>query len=220
MPQYFYGGKYTFGMNKPNKKMQNLALGQRVKNLRLAACLSQEELAEISQISLRTVQRLEIGTTTPRGDTLKRLANALKVTPDDLFDWQTEEDKPFLKLMNLGSLGFLFFPVLGIVIPLVLWIRKMDTVQFAKEMGRSILNFQITWCVVYYGAKLLFWAATIIYSKNNNEVSVSFYQFIYYYRVTSLFVFYAYNLMIILMNTWFVHLDKKVWYKPAIRFLK
>lgn len=200
--------------------MQNLALGQRVKNLRATACLSQEELAEISQISLRTVQRLEIGATTPRGDTLKRLASALKVTPDDLFDWQTEEDKGFLKLMNLGSLGFLFFPVLGIVIPLVLWIKKMDSVQFAKEVGKSILNFQITWCVLYYGMKLLVWAITIVYSRHMDEISISYYQTIYYYRIAFLLVFYGYNILMILMNTLFIHNDKKVWYKPVIRFLK
>ncbi|UCS94785.1 helix-turn-helix domain-containing protein [Echinicola marina] len=207
-------------MNKTDGKMQNLTLGQRVKNLRSAACLSQEELAEISQISLRTVQRLEIGATTPRGDTLKRLAAALKVTTDDLLEWRTEEDRGFLKLMNLGSLGFLFFPILGIVIPLVLWIKKMDTVQFAKEIGKSILNFQITWCVFYYGIKLLMWLTTIVYYRSTDVISINFYEALYYYRIIFLFSFYGYNLLIILWNARLIHLRNKVWYKPVIRFLK
>lgn len=45
--------------------------------------LTQTELAEKSGVSLRTVQRIEAGNI-PKGFTLKALAGALEVDPEDL----------------------------------------------------------------------------------------------------------------------------------------
>ena len=45
---------------------------------------SQEELSQLSGISLRTIQRLESGTVQPRGYTLRALAESLQVPLDDL----------------------------------------------------------------------------------------------------------------------------------------
>lgn len=42
-------------------------------------------LAEVAQLSLREIQRIEAGTANPRLDTIVRLAFALKVDPRDLF---------------------------------------------------------------------------------------------------------------------------------------
>lgn len=66
--------------------MSKSELSKRVKELRSRKGLSQEQLAEISGLSLRTIQRIENGETEPRGETLKRLMNALEVAPDDLMD--------------------------------------------------------------------------------------------------------------------------------------
>uniref|UniRef100_UPI0030F528A3 helix-turn-helix domain-containing protein n=1 Tax=uncultured Wocania sp. TaxID=2834404 RepID=UPI0030F528A3 len=71
--------------------MKNKNLANRVKELRKRKGFSQEELTEISGLSLRTIQRIENGETEPRGDTFKRLANALNVTPDELIDWTLQE---------------------------------------------------------------------------------------------------------------------------------
>jgi len=61
--------------------MKSTALANKVKELRTSKGLSQEELAVRSQLSLRTVQRIEGNETEPRGDTLKRLSTALSVPP-------------------------------------------------------------------------------------------------------------------------------------------
>ena len=74
-------------------KRKNLA--QAVKDLRKRKGFSQEELAEISGLSLRTIQRIENGETKPTGETLKRISNALDISPDKLFDWSIKET--FLK---------------------------------------------------------------------------------------------------------------------------
>lgn len=98
--------------------MENFDLSKRVKELRARRGLSQEQLAEKSGLSLRTIQRIENGETVPRGDTLRRLTVALQVSPDEIIDWQIFEDKNVLTMLSLSQLGFLVFPLLGIIIPL------------------------------------------------------------------------------------------------------
>ncbi len=72
--------------------MKNQELSKQIKELRNLKELSQEELSEKSGLSLRTVQRLENGESTPRGDTLKRLADALEISPDNFIDIQNSEN--------------------------------------------------------------------------------------------------------------------------------
>ena len=53
--------------------MKNKNLSKKVKELRKRKGFSQEELAENSGLSLRTIQRIENGETEPTGETLKRI---------------------------------------------------------------------------------------------------------------------------------------------------
>ena len=72
--------------------MTNEKLAQGVKVLRKEKAFSQEELAKLSGLSLRTIQRIEKGETTPTGETLKRLSNVLEVSPQELLEWNTSND--------------------------------------------------------------------------------------------------------------------------------
>ena len=72
--------------------MTNEKLAQGVKVLRKEKAFSQEELAKLSGLSLRTIQRIEKGETTPTGETLKRLSNVLEVSPQELLEWNTTND--------------------------------------------------------------------------------------------------------------------------------
>ena len=67
--------------------MKYKKLEQGVKELRKEKGLSQEELAKVSGLSLRTIQRVENGETEPTGETLKRISTALDVTPKELIEW-------------------------------------------------------------------------------------------------------------------------------------
>ncbi len=72
--------------------MTNEKLAQGAKELRKEKNFSQEELAKLSGLSLRTIQRIEKGETTPTGETLKRLSNVLEVSPHELLEWNTSND--------------------------------------------------------------------------------------------------------------------------------
>ena len=72
--------------------MANTELSKRIKELRLKRGMSQDQLADISGLSLRTVQRVESGQNIPRGDTLSRLASALQVTIEEIVELQNIEN--------------------------------------------------------------------------------------------------------------------------------
>lgn len=182
--------------------MENFDLSKRVKELRARRGFSQEQLADLSGLSLRTIQRVENGETVPRGETLKRLAVALQVSPDEIIDWQVIEDKNVLIILNISQLGFLALPLLGTIIPLALWILKKDTVKNVDENGKAIINFQITWIIALCATCIVGWI------------------FIGPMILMSTVIFYLYNVIMIIFNTVKVSKSKIVEYKPRFEILK
>ena len=65
--------------------------GERLKRLRKKAGLTQEKLAELLNISFKTIQRWEWGKNIPRVDDIKELAAALNVTEDELLNGVPEQ---------------------------------------------------------------------------------------------------------------------------------
>ena len=72
--------------------MEKEKLGQAVKQLRKIKGLSQDVLANKSELSLRTVQRLEKGETEPTGDTLNRISAVFDLSPEELLEWNCTSD--------------------------------------------------------------------------------------------------------------------------------
>jgi len=66
--------------------------GKRIKELRLNKKLSQEELAERIDIAERNVSKIECGSNFIRAEKIGKLAEALDVTPKDLFDFEHHKD--------------------------------------------------------------------------------------------------------------------------------
>ena len=128
--------------------MKNVKLAKKIKELRKLNGLSQEALSETSKLNLRTIQRIEAGETEARGDTLKRLAEALKVSTDELTDYPEKEDRGFLVFLNLSALSFVVFPILGVIIPFILWVLNKDKIKYHNDTGKKLLNFQISLCLI------------------------------------------------------------------------
>jgi uncharacterized Tic20 family protein len=199
--------------------MENTNLAQRVKELRNRKGISQEMLAEDTGLSLRTIQRIENGETAPRGDTLTRLANSLRVTPDELIDWTVNEDNGFLTALNLSSLGFILFPLLGIIIPLILWISKKDKIKNINKTGKSVINFQLSWTILILGTYIFFVGRTFYRINHAGDISPSLIgnPAIMY----GIFGFlYLYNLILIIINTIRINSGKEIKYLPMIRFIR
>mgnify|MGYP003634480722 FL=1 len=200
--------------------MKNGNLAKRVKELRKRNGLSQEELTENSGLSLRTIQRIENGETQPTGDTLKRIAKALNVTPNELMDWTIMEDKGFLKALNLSALTFLFFPILGILVPLIMWISKKDKLKDLNKIGRDVINFEITWTVLLFLGFLLNAVYMAYYWETNGVVSASSILSSVRFNMFFLIFMYLFNLVFVIFNTVLIDRNKQVRYFPKINFLR
>ncbi|WP_439182651.1 DUF4870 domain-containing protein [Carboxylicivirga taeanensis] len=192
--------------------MNNTELQKRVKELRTSKGMSQENLAEQSKLSVRTIQRIENGETVPRGDTLKRLAVSLQVSPDDIIDWKTIEDKNVITMLNLSQLGFLVFPLLGIIIPLAIWMLKKEKIRDVDTTGKAIINFQISWIILLFAFYSLLGISFLFHVV---LIPLPFPAIIFV--VVGLYVF---NLIMIFSNSNYYHQKQKVKYIPALRILK
>lgn len=190
--------------------MKNKDLARKVKELRNRSGISQELLADNSGLSLRTIQRIENGETQPTGESIKRLANGLMVTPNELIDWQIIEDDRVLLLLNMSQLTFLAFPLLGILIPMIIWIYKKDKIKDVDRVGKSILNFQISWTLLLFFIPMIVFIVTRLQFLTN----ISFFGIIIV--IASMYLI---NVIMVLVNTLRYHHGKSIKYKPAFPFL-
>lgn len=192
-------------------RLKNENLAKKVKEIRKRSGISQELLAENSGLSLRTIQRIENGETQPTGESIKRLSSALNVTPNELIDWQIIKDNNVLLLLNLSQLGFMAFPMLGILIPLIIWTSKKDKIKDVDRVGKSILNFQISWTLLLFFMIL----GVFIGDKLELPFNVSFAGVL-----LSIGGMYLINFIIVIYNTLRYHSGKSIKYKPAFPFLR
>ena len=197
---------------------QNLAI--KIKDLRNRKGFSQEQLSEESKLSLRTIQRIEKGESIPRGDTLIKLTQALGVTPDDLLEWTNIEDKGYLTLLNLSAISILIHPLLGIIIPLVMWILKREKIKFVDDTGRQLISFQITWTLVLYVVLMIASKGAFI-PLNFNMFDSFFFLISNFSIIGSLILFlYLFNIGSIIMNIRRSQKGLKNKYLIVIPFLK
>lgn len=200
--------------------MENQHLAMKIKDLRNRRGFSQEQLSEESKLSLRTIQRIEKGESEPRGDTLVKLTQALGVTPDDLLEFAAIEDKSYLSLLNLSALSIVIQPLLGVIIPLVMWILKREKIKHVEDTGKKLINFQITWALFFY---LIFTVTAMM--GGHGVLSFNFFSsFLSFLRLSIpgilLFTMYLYNIILIFVNIRRSQKEKKSKYFPAISFLK
>jgi transcriptional regulator with XRE-family HTH domain len=205
--------------------MEKNLLGSKIKDLRNGKGYSQEGLAELSQLSLRTVQRIENGETEARGDTLNRLAKALGVavdfltTPPPIVN-ELPVNYGYLTLMNLSGLACLVvaIPFLGIILPWVLWLIKKDTSAEVRESGKKILNFQITFGILtflIYGLFIFhqFFHTTMLLPNIGGLGRPES-------TLIILTTFPLFGVLMVLINTTRTLMHKQVKYWPAIPFFR
>lgn len=199
--------------------MKNRFLSKRVKELRKRKGLSQEELTENSGLSLRTIQRIENGETEPTGDTLKRISKALNVNPEELTNWTIIEDRGYLKAMNLSALTFILFPLLGILVPLIMWIAKKDKLKDINKIGKNIINFQITWTIILFAGLIL--NVVVLTNKINSTGNITADYFISSQKFNLIFLstMYILNVVFIIFNTYRIQKIQNVFYQPKINFV-
>ena len=200
--------------------MRNKELAQKIKELRNRKGFSQEELSEKAGLSLRTIQRIENGETEPRGDTLKRIAVAFEVSSDEILDWAVQEDKGFLASLNLSALSFILFPLLGILVPLIMWISKKDKIKNVNNIAKDILNFQITWTMILFVGYIAFAISAGFKMKTTGYIDAGIISSRMMMNLIFFITMYLYNLIFVIVNTVRIKNEKNVEYYPKIRLIR
>ena len=77
--------------NKPAIKMKQPQLGRKILELRKAKGLTQEELVEMCNLNVRTIQRIEAGEVTPRPYTIKAIFEVLGFDDKEEFGLNPQE---------------------------------------------------------------------------------------------------------------------------------
>jgi uncharacterized Tic20 family protein len=192
--------------------MKNNVLATRIKELRNRNGYSQEELSRLCQLSLRTIQRIENGETEARGDTLRRIAQAFNVVPAELTGHAENEEKNYLALLNLSALSFFAFPLLGIIVPLIVWVVKRDKIKHLNETAKKLLNFQISWVVLLCIVYLLVFTSMfhLSFGRVGQPESI----------LIAVVVLYLFNGLLVLINTIRSFNDRRVFYQPSIPFIR
>ncbi|MFY1047790.1 helix-turn-helix domain-containing protein [Chryseobacterium sp. GP-SGM7] len=134
-----------------------------LKKIREQHNLTQEELAEKSGISVRTIQRIEAGTE-PKGYTLKTLAATLEIAEKDLLtpilpaeeisdnseenaqevEYKDDINYRLVKIINLSSIPFAWFPIVNFLLPLFLMLFTKQKSQIVKQ----IISLQIFLAII------------------------------------------------------------------------
>ena len=121
-----------------------MTTGQLIKELRLKKGITQEDLAAKTDISVRTIQRIESGEVDPRAYTLQSIAAALDVDFEVLAHSETGDNLPgqensrWLPVLHLSGLLLLIVP------PIIIWIWKRDKVAGIRRHAIDVINFQLS----------------------------------------------------------------------------
>ena len=135
--------------------------GKLIKELRVKKGMTQEELAELTELTARTIQRIENGEVDPRSYTLQMIAKALDVDFSMFVEVETNEDKEtqkvidnnWLGLLHLSGLIPLFFPTV------IIWNLKKDKIKGITDHYRAVISFQLSSWVLILGGLWVYWKA-------------------------------------------------------------
>lgn len=185
--------------------MEKSQLSARLVYQRQKQGLSQEQLAEKTNVTVRTIQRIEKAEVTPQPRTIKLLAAALDVDIEELITLEAPQAdslqiKWLLLIHATPVLGFVL-PFFNILCPLFLWIHKREDNKLYDQHGRAVIDFHITMTLLFVAGLIALLSAE----------KLGFYFFISVIPFT---------VLVMLLNIVSVIKNQKCFYPLAIPLLK
>lgn len=140
---------------------------QKIINARKLKGLTQEQLADISNVTVRTIQRIESGESTPRAYTLKAIATALDINFEELVTNgesneslsnsknitaipKYEDSKHFLKVLYLSCFSYLIVPFIHFLIPSHLLKKSNEQNPIIIAFAKKMIRIQLYWKVALW----------------------------------------------------------------------
>lgn len=78
--------------------------GKRVKELRIKNGLTQEQLAEMIEVGERNLSKIECGNVFVKAKTITKLIDALKIEPQELFEFSQHKETEYLKTFLINEI--------------------------------------------------------------------------------------------------------------------
>ena len=123
------------------------SIGKKIYEIRKVKGYTQEDLAELSKINLRTIQRIENDKNEPRGKTLNLICDALEIDPSE-FQSNTGENhkKSFFSII----LNIIFYFLLNLILMFTIGYLTLDSAaNFNSRIGAFLLCIFIPFYIVY-----------------------------------------------------------------------
>ena len=135
--------------------------GKLIKELRIKKGMTQEELADKTEVSARTIQRIENGEVDPRVYTLQMIAKALEVDYNLFVEAEPDEEQEIQQVNANNWLGLLHMSgFIPLIFPTVLiWNNKKDIIKGMPEHYRDIISFQLKVWVGILAGSWIYWKA-------------------------------------------------------------
>ena len=133
--------------------------GKLIKELRTKKGLTQEELAFKTEVSARTIQRIENGEVDPRAYTLQMIAKALDVDFSMFVENDSEESEEIKKVNEHFWLGLVHLSgIIPLIFPaVIIWNLKKGKIKGITEHYRVAISFQLIVFGVLLGCLWVFW---------------------------------------------------------------
>jgi transcriptional regulator with XRE-family HTH domain len=125
--------------------------GKLIKELRIKKGMTQEELADKTEVSARTIQRIENGEVDPRAYTLQMIAKALDVDYNLFMVNETNEEQEVEQVNANTWLGLLHFSgFIPLIFPtIIIWNKKKNIIKGMSEQYRDVISIQLkVWAAI------------------------------------------------------------------------
>lgn len=184
--------------------MEQKILGKKIEELRKRKGLTQEELVKETNISIRSIQRIEKGEVKPRAFTLKILSEALGY---NLLEFNNGyKVSIWVVVIHLSNI----IPI--VLIPLIVWLLKRDESDTIYKHGAKVINYQILLLIISAGYFIFSRSFIDPLSLENIEVFI---------RISTSFniAYWGLNLLFIIANLIWTASGSKIIYPgiPVIR---
>ena len=184
--------------------MKTQSIGKNLVYQRKLKGYTQDKLSEKSNVTIRTIQRIEKNEVKPQLQTIKLIADALGIEVDELMMLQNPKEETLQKkwlffIHGSPFLGFIF--PFSVLFPLFLWLHKRDDNSVYNEHGIKVINFQLSVTILYIIALV-------------SLVTVEKWGFLFFTAVV------PFNFLIITFNIFRAITLQKCFYPLSIPFLK
>jgi transcriptional regulator with XRE-family HTH domain len=128
------------------------SIGKKISETRKLKGFTQEELAELSKVNLRTIQRIENSKNEPRGKTLSLICDVLQINKADLEQLNNLAQK---KSILAFIINCIFLILLNLLLMSITGYMTLDSDAVTNsKIGGILLSFFIPFLIVYYTQKM------------------------------------------------------------------